>query len=160
MLDVYAITHRTRPDSVKVYSKTARAQVTRLVAALAHHEADNDDISRARVSEAQAGLVRVMELDEAVRNFRAELDKSLRVMQDSVYKLQDDLQRMTPQGLTYTVSQPKGTTHVGSQGQAKLPQSTSPAGISASGDSPTVGAVRPYSAGAGQPTGTAPSSTR
>lgn len=149
-MDVFAITHETRPDSVPVYSKTARAQVTRLVAALAHYAADQDEVSRARVSEAQAGLLRVMELDEAVKNFRVELDKTLRVVQDKFYSLQDDLQTLTPSGLTYTVPQAKGTNHVQPQGQAKLSRPTSTEGVSAAGASQAVGVVRSDSAGARQ----------
>ena len=159
-MDVFAITHRTRPDSVEVYSKTAQAQITRLVAALAHHESDDDDISRARVSEAQAGLARVLELDDAVRNFRAELDKTLRLVQDSVYKLQDDLQALTPKGLTYHVPKTKGTTDVSPHGQAQREGSTGSAQVSASGNPPAVGDVRQAGTEAGQPTGSTPSSAR
>lgn len=149
-MDVFEITYQTRPESVEVFSKTARAQVTRLIAALAHHEQDNDDISRARVSEAQFGLIRVMELDEAVKNFRAELDKSRRVVQDRFYDLEDSLQRITPAGLSYRV-QTKGSTNVGTQGQAKLPRPTSSTSISAGGNPAAIGDVLAPSTGAAKP---------
>ena len=153
-MDVFEIKHNTRPDSVPVYSKEARKQVTRLIAALAHDEADDDDISRARVSEAQSGLLRVMALDDSLKKFRGELDNALGLVQDRFYKLQDDLQKLTPAGLKYTVPTSKGTTNVQPQGQAKLPRPTTPTSVSAGGNPQAVGAVRPTGKGAGLTNGT------
>lgn len=141
-MDVFKIKHNTRPESVQTYSKEAREQVTRLVAALAHYESDQDDISLARVSEAQAGLKHIMVLDDALKNFQTELDKTKRGVQDSFYDLQDTLRDLTPAGHRYAVPQSKGTTHVQPYGQAKLPGPTTAAQVSAAGNATTSGAVR------------------
>lgn len=151
-VDVYDITHRTRPESVKTYSKAAREAVSRLVAALAHREADQDDISAARVSEAQFALTQILKLDAALEKFSNELDKVRRMVQDKFYDLEDDLQELTPSGIpTYRATQPKGTTYVSPYGQAKPTQPSTSASIPAAGNPPTVGNVRTPSTGAGQP---------
>jgi hypothetical protein len=125
-------------------------QVTRLVATLAHLHEDQDDIARARVSEAQAGLIRVMELDEAVKKFRGELDSALKMVQDKFYSLQDNLQDLTPNGRSYRVTQPKGTTNVQPQGQAQRQGTTPTTKVSAGGNPEAIGTVLPTGTGEGR----------
>ena len=84
------ITHRTRPSSVDVFSDAAREQVAITVAALAHHEQDNDSVSQIRASEAVAALSRIARLDEAI----VQLDKQTTLLLDSSRKAQDTLLKL------------------------------------------------------------------
>lgn len=135
-MDIEKITHRTRPDSVFVYSQAARDQVKRTVAALAHHEQDNDAVSLARATEARSALVRINELDAALKEFRNELDTHRKVVQDGLNDMQDRLRKLAPSlpiaVKPYTTPAPKGTTNVQPTGKAKQagpPPSAGGAGV-------------------------------
>lgn len=126
------ITSRTRPRSVQVTTAAARKQVERTVAALAHHEQDNDSVSQARAAEALFSLDIVLELDTALEDFRRELDNLRKTVQDRFYGLDDKVKDMRPdKPHVYTPITAKGTTHnVKPQGQAKQQGSKAAASVS------------------------------